>query len=321
MDITKALENVDTNQIHKIINYLPIPVFIIDSNYRFFAVNDSMCDIFNCSNKIFLRKTDDFIIPKKNINASRKITNEIFSSGKPYENEEILTDGRGEQHIFLIYKRLIHLQQAGYETPFVITVLMDVTRFREAEKNATHRALHDTLTGLANRSHLNQRLKEAVTVSTANAQGFAILLLDLDGFKSINDRFGHQAGDQILCVVAKRLTDTIRRNDVVARLGGDEFCIVQANVDHSDQAHELADRVVHAVSRPIPFGSIELTISASVGIALFPEDGDGPDTLLRKADLGLYQVKGNGRAGYLRHALDARSLQSDVRIHATNEWN
>ena len=113
-------------------------------------------------------------------------------------------------------------------------------------------------------------------------------------------QFGHQAGDQILCVVAKRLKDTIRRNDVVARLGGDEFCIVQANVDHPDQAHELADRVVHAVSRPIPFGSIELTISASVGIALFPEDGDGPDALLRKADLGLYQVKGNGRAGYLR---------------------
>ena len=321
MDITNALINNDLNQITKTINYLPMPIFILDSNHHLVAINNSMCEFMNCSREIILRKTGDFIIPKKQIDTSRRIVDEIFSSGAPYENEEILTDGNGEQHIFLIYKRLIYLQQAGHKIPFVIAVLMDVTRFREAEKSATHRALHDTLTGLANRSQLNQRLVEAVTVSTANAQRFAILLLDLDGFKSINDRFGHQAGDQILCIVAKRLTDAIRRNDVVARLGGDEFCIVQANVDHPDQAHELANRVVHAISRPIPFGSIELTISASVGIALFPEDGDGPEVLLRRADLGLYQVKDNGRAGYLRHAFDARSLRPGVRVHATSELN
>ena len=96
MDIAKALDNAATNQIHTIINYLPIPIFILNANYQFFAVNKPMCEIFNCSNENFLRQTDDFITPKENIDASHKITDEIFSSGKPYENEEILTDGRGE---------------------------------------------------------------------------------------------------------------------------------------------------------------------------------------------------------------------------------
>jgi diguanylate cyclase (GGDEF)-like protein len=195
------------------------------------------------------------------------------------------------------------------------------TAFAAKQTEVTHLALHDTLTGLANRRYLLLQIGSAIQRAHRDHQRFALLMMDLDGFKPINDRFGHQAGDAVLAAVARRMLGLVRPGDVVARLGGDEFVVM---LDHGTDAEvplRMAQRLIGAVAQSILLPQGEVAVSASVGVALFPEDATDADNLLRRADVALYRAKAEsrGEARFFQASMDEDvrerdALKLDLRI-------
>ncbi|MCK9260648.1 MAG: EAL domain-containing protein [Azoarcus sp.] len=183
-----------------------------------------------------------------------------------------------------------------------IVIFSDITERKHAEAAIKHLAHHDTLTGLDNRFSLGVRLQQAITTAARNAQPLGVLFLDLDRFKTINDSLGHHVGDALLVQIAERLRETVRESDIVARLGGDEFVVVLQGVhDQNDAAHAAA-KILERLSLPCTVGESMLHTTPSIGISLFPRDGETASTLMRNADTAMYHAKSLGRANFQFYA-------------------
>ena len=176
-----------------------------------------------------------------------------------------------------------------------MAMLSDISERKRAEAQVRHQAEHDALTGLPNRILFLDRLHQALATWRRQHEQFAVMFLDLDKFKAINDTHGHQAGDIVLREVASRLRGCVRAVDTISRLGGDEFVVLLADIKGADQAAHVASAVTQAVARPVDIGGQALTLSTSIGIALCPDDGDEVETLLHHADLAMYHAKQEGR--------------------------
>jgi diguanylate cyclase (GGDEF)-like protein len=159
-------------------------------------------------------------------------------------------------------------------------------------------ALHDALTGLPNRRLLMDRLSLAIAHARRNKRTMAVMYLDLDGFKQINDTLGHDAGDTLLSMVAARLVAAVRQEDTVARWGGDEFVIALWELSHADGVAKLASKVIQAVSQPYSIQGRGVSMTASVGVGIYPTHGEEVETLMKSADLALYEAKRTGKNGY-----------------------
>ncbi len=188
----------------------------------------------------------------------------------------------------------------------------DITVQRRSEVKIEYMAHHDALTDLANRVLLNERLEQALGRRIHLEQMVAVHHLDLDQFKAVNDTFGHPAGDKLLKIVADRLRGLVRETDTIARMGGDEFVVVQAPIADPAESTALAQRIIASMSEPFDLDGHQAVIGASIGIAVGPSDGLGPDDLLRNADLALYRAKGDGR-GTFRFFEAAMDLQMQTR--------
>jgi diguanylate cyclase (GGDEF)-like protein len=183
----------------------------------------------------------------------------------------------------------------------------DVTERKKAEEEATHLALHDPLTGLPNRRLLADRLGHALAGAGREGTVVAVLYLDLEGFKEVNDAFGHEAGDRVLAAFAGRLEGRLRESDTAARVGGDEFVVVLEGVRGEGEALALAERLERSLEEPFEVGEAgERTLSASVGVALSTLPHECPEDLLRSADLAMYRSK--KREGKGRFSLHAAPL-------------
>jgi diguanylate cyclase (GGDEF)-like protein/PAS domain S-box-containing protein len=199
-----------------------------------------------------------------------------------------------------------------------VTTHEDITERRRIEARIAHLAHHDALTDLANRVVLRERLEQAL-IGTRRQEGVAVLFLDLDRFKEVNDTLGHPVGDELLKAVAGRLRGCVRGSDTLARLGGDEFAIVQIGAAQPTDATALATRIIELMSEPYDLNGHQLMTGASIGIAIAPNDGTDPDQLLKNADLALYRAKSEGRSTYrfFEPAMDARmqarrALETDL---------
>ncbi len=177
----------------------------------------------------------------------------------------------------------------------IVGIGRDVTDRKNAEQEIRKLAHYDTLTGLPNRSLLYDRLRQAISMSQRNKSLIALLFLDLDRFKHINDAFGHQTGDMLLKEVAHRLVHCVRTTDTVARLGGDEFVIILTELIKCSQAGSVASKIISSMDRPFHLDGHELHSGVSIGVALCPTDGEDADTLLKHADVAMYQAKEEGR--------------------------
>ena len=189
----------------------------------------------------------------------------------------------------------------------------EIARRIEAERYVRELAFQDPLTGLANRRQFVDALRVAASSLPAADQSHAVLMLDLNGFKKINDTHGHATGDELLIVVGQRLMASIRPGDLVARLGGDEFIILALHLMGPEAASNIASRIILALSDPIVIGGAEYQIGTGIGIALYPQDGDAPPELLRKADVALYRAKAEHRSAmrFFEKEMDALILERE----------
>jgi diguanylate cyclase (GGDEF)-like protein/PAS domain S-box-containing protein len=179
-----------------------------------------------------------------------------------------------------------------------VMVAHDVTAARELSSKLARLALHDSLTDLPNRALFTDRLTQAIAHSRAHGCHSALLYVDLDRFKHINDSLGHSIGDQLLQTVARRLLGCVRSSDTVSRQGGDEFVVLLAEIHRVGDAAVCAEKILGALQSPYQFGEHEVRVTASIGIAVFPDDAQEGDALMRCADLAMYQAKYNGRNNY-----------------------
>ena len=176
----------------------------------------------------------------------------------------------------------------------------ELARLEQNEARALALACYDELTGLPNRRLLRDRLRQAIAQGIRQDKQVALLLVDLDGFKSINDRLGHAAGDRLLQAVAKRLTDSIRAADTACRYGGDEFVIMLPAVDHPTLVAAVAGKVRLRLAEPYLIDGFEIRMTGSVGAVLCPEDGRGYEELLKRADDALYRAKATSRKASIK---------------------
>jgi diguanylate cyclase (GGDEF)-like protein len=216
--------------------------------------------------------------------------------------------------------RIISVVNAPLSTGGGVTIHMDVTEKRNSEKQIAFLAHHDALTGLANRVQLREHIANSLR-HLGRGKKLAVLCLDLDKFKDVNDTLGHSVGDSLLCAVSKRLREIVRDSDLVSRTGGDEFSIVQYGAEPPAEASAaLAGRVVEALSVPFDLGDHHVVIGASVGVAIAPDDGDDVDQLLKNGDMALYRAKddGRGRFHFFESEMDTKAqarrlLELDLR--------
>ncbi len=181
----------------------------------------------------------------------------------------------------------------GDQQHLLIFSIRDITARKQAEAALEHQALHDALTDLPNRVLLHDRLQQAIRAAQRDQTVVALLIMDLDRFKEVNDTFGHHTGDQLLEQLGERLGSVLRGSDTIARLGGDEFAVLLPTATLED-AHHIAGRLLELLKEPFSLGGLQLEIDASIGIALSPEHGTDADTLLRRADVAMYIAKRNG---------------------------
>jgi diguanylate cyclase (GGDEF)-like protein/PAS domain S-box-containing protein len=201
-------------------------------------------------------------------------------------------------HEYAVQNSVAPILGKGGQLLGTVMVFQDVTETRALSERMSHLAQHDVLTDLPNRVLLQDRIAQCCQRGQRDDLRFAVMMLDLDHFKRVNDTLGHAAGDTLLRVVAGRLSNVLRASDTVCRLGGDEFVILLAELPIGDDAADVAEKILHEVARPVELGSTVVDLSVSLGIASFPEDGDDPETLMRHADTAMYRAKREGRNSY-----------------------
>jgi diguanylate cyclase (GGDEF)-like protein/PAS domain S-box-containing protein len=206
------------------------------------------------------------------------------------------------------------------------STLVDISDRKRAEEQIEFHAYHDVLTGLPNRKLFTDRLAFTLTSSRRTGRSVAVMFVDLDHFKTINDTLGHTAGDELLLEMARRLHDCVREDDTVARLGGDEFTIILADLRQPEDAASVAQKILDAVQVPLSIAGMPIEVTASIGIALYPVDGTDPESLLRNADSAMYRAKESGRNNYQlctddmkRRATERLSLETRLRKAINDE--
>jgi diguanylate cyclase (GGDEF)-like protein len=197
--------------------------------------------------------------------------------------------------------------EARRRYPPIVVSFEDITERLTAERRIRELAHYDALTGLPNRSLLREMLERAIGGGRRRGARVAVLFIDLDHFKAINDTMGHHAGDAVLAEVGRRLKDTLRREDIVSRLGGDEFVAAIPDLEAPGEVAAVADKLMRRLGEPFAAGGREFLLTPSIGIAVFPEDGADIDALLSNADTAMYCAKENGRAGFCFFAADMNS--------------
>jgi diguanylate cyclase (GGDEF)-like protein/PAS domain S-box-containing protein len=247
---------------------------------------------------------------------------------------ELFRDALARREPYAIEYRLVHKDgstrwvqghgQGVYGTDGVVRyvdgVLFDVTMRRSSEERLAHLALHDPLTDLPNRALFQEHLTVAVANAERSGSGGAVLFIDLDDFKLVNDSFGHAVGDELLMMVSRRLRESCRAGDVVARQGGDEFLVlVQGAADEGAPgaaAKAVATKLRAALAKPFPIAGTDLYVTPSIGASLFPADGDTAETLLKHADIAMYAAKDGGRDGYRLYQPPKRDSARELTIAA-----
>lgn len=294
-------------------------IIIMDQHFHMLKVNRAMIDLFGYEESEVLGKTPElFFAPEHNKISTKDLKHSIqthdFWRGEVWNLHKNGTS-------IPIMASLTPVRDDNGSLLYYIGVYSDISQLKDSEARLEHMALHDPLTGLPNRAMLNQKLAIALDEAIRNKHRLALLMLDLDHFKNVNDSFGHHYGDELLHAVARRLKEQLRQTDVVCRLGGDEFTILMQNNPAIDDVSILASKLIHTLHQPFTLSNDRtVTIGTSIGISLYPEHGTTVENLMQQADTAMYRAKQEGRDGfrYFSEELYQRAkarLELEQRLH------
>jgi diguanylate cyclase (GGDEF)-like protein/PAS domain S-box-containing protein len=261
------------------------------STMRFVEVNATACRMIGYEREQMLKIGPAQLL----MGATHQLEEEydrVIAGGGASESKEVLV--RRQDGSQLLVGVQLHAQRSGMDW-IIVGVLSDITERKNAERRLIQMAHYDALTGLPNRTLFYKNLTRILAGASDRGWSVALLCIDLDNFKNVNDTRGHVLGDELLCQVSRRLVECTRVRDSVARLGGDEFAIILVARDSQRRAYAVAERVREVLRVPFALNGIEVAVSASVGIALYPDDAVNSETLIRYADTAMYQAKRAGR--------------------------
>lgn len=299
-----------------VIDTIPDPVFVKNQEHRCIILNQAYCQLVGHPLEFLMVKSDYEIFPKHEADVFWAEDELVFQTGQAQENEEELTDAFGTTHL-IATKKSLHKDATG--NVFLVGIIRNITKDKRAEQELRQAAVeltranielklsedrlrslayHDTLTGLGNRKKFHDALNQSLTWANNNNQLVALMFLDLDGFKQVNDTLGHDTGDQLLRVVAQRLTNSLRNSDIVSRLGGDEFTVILSGIPQADYAAKVAEKILKALSEVFVLEGKNVFVTVSIGISIYPKNGEVEDILIKQADLAMYRAKQLGRNQY-----------------------
>jgi diguanylate cyclase (GGDEF)-like protein/PAS domain S-box-containing protein len=264
-------------------------------NFTFF--NDSLCRNLGYSKEELMGMNNRQYTDKEHSKKLFQTFNKVYNTGEPTErfDWQIIRKDGTKRYV----ESSVSLQKDSSGKPAGFRgIVRDVTERKQIEQQLNHIATHDTLTGLPNRMLFIDRLGVALAQSKRNRHKLAVMMLDLDNFKNVNDTLGHMVGDQLLKEVGYRLSGLLRQNDTVARLGGDEFIVLLSDLERMEDVIQVAKKILKAFHQPFVCDNHKLTSNTSIGIAIYPDDGEDIDSLLKKSDMAMYFVKTHGRNNY-----------------------
>lgn len=295
--------------LYKMVNTIEDPVFVKDEKLRYVVVNEKYCILLGKSRTAITGKTDNEIFPQKKADEFEDNDRIVLSTFEPIINEtEIILNN--ETRILSTKKSLFVDSLTGHK--FIVGTIRDVTEQKKTAEILSYMATHDPLTGLSNRmlfyEHLNQQLNHAKRYGKI----FALIALDLDKFKQVNDELGHAAGDNLLIEASARLRNLLRKSDTVSRIGGDEFILILPELKNTQEACKVAEKILCEIKKPYMLDGHEAVISVSIGIATYPDCGTDGDTLKKNADEAMYVAKNNNRDTYCYFGDEPKELNPTV---------
>ncbi|MBD2083314.1 CHASE2 domain-containing protein [Leptolyngbya sp. FACHB-17] len=302
--------------LHSIIQSIPDPVFVKDQQHRWIVLNEAYSKLLGKPISEVIEKSDYEVFPEHEAEVFWQQDDLVFKHGNEIEHEEEFTNANGITYK-IATKRSLHKDVAG--NFFLVGVIRDITQrktieaqlrqtaeelsqsnaqLRLSQERLNYIANHDVLTGLPNRALLYDRISQALGIARSSHQILALMFIDLDGFKQINDRLGHPIGDLLLQAVAKRLTGCLRTSDTVARLGGDEFVVLLPTIPGVQDVAQVGRKILNTLSQAFAISGETLSVTASIGIALFPNHSDRLEALIELADKAMYEAKKTGKGRF-----------------------
>ena len=313
-EIALKIASAEAEHFREALEHVSSYIYIKDTNRLYQYANKACLDLFGRSNETLKNAPDEDFFPPETCAQLKHIDEKVLSGEKTRTEVEVRSQD-GSRRIHLEIKSPIYDDKDHADITGILGISTDITALKLREEDMARIAHYDSLTQLPNRLLLADRLRQAMAHANRQKNQLALVYLDLDGFKAINDRFGHAVGDELLQRVATRLKDSVRDGDTVARIGGDEFVAVLQDVQGLDNIKIVLERMMHAAADPIHLQGQTMKVSASMGVSLYPQHEDmTEDQLMRQADQAMYQAKNAGR----RRAHLYRADGEPVVLHIDN---
>lgn len=300
--------HLETQRFREALDHVDSYIYMKDRHHRYTYANRATLELLGCDAGTLIGSRDEHFLDPESV-ARQSVFDRRALAGEPITEEVVNNDAEGRRRVYLEIKTPI---RDGKEITGLLSTSSDITLLKEHERQLEYLAHYDPLTGLPNRVLLADRMSQAMAHEHRLGRHLAVVYLDLDGFKTINDRFGHAAGDHLLVTLAQRMSQVLREGDTLCRLGGDEFVAVLVDLTEGQSIEPLLHRLLRVVAQPVCYEGQRLMVSASLGVTFYPQaEGIEADQLLRQADQAMYQAKLAGKSRY--HLFDAdldRSIRS-----------
>jgi len=281
-------------QLSDILENVSAYIYMKDTQSRYLFANRLLRERFDAPMEEIMGYDDTKFYDADTAANMRRSDLRVLKDGETLQTEETIFNMlTGVADVFLSVK--IPLRREDGSIYALCGISTDITERKDAEEHMSHMAQYDALTHLPNRALFNDRLQQAIAAAQRHKEHLALMFLDLDKFKPVNDTYGHGVGDLLLKEVAQRIQECLRESDTAARLGGDEFVVLLPTIEAAQDAGKVGEKILHALNRPFELAGHSLQISSSIGVAVYPEHGRDEKLLVKNADIAMYHAKKNGR--------------------------